>query len=872
MDAVDIRKTFLDFFREKAHTIVPSAPMVLKDDPTLMFTNAGMNPFKDIFLGNRPAKSPRVADTQKCLRVSGKHNDLEEVGVDTYHHTMFEMLGNWSFGDYFKQEAIDWAWELLTDRYGIDKDSLYITVFEGDEGDGLALDQEAMDMWLKHVPAARIIKADKKDNFWEMGETGPCGPCSEIHVDIRSRAERDAVPGADLVNQDHPQVIEIWNLVFMQFMRKADGSLEPLPAQHIDTGMGFERLAAVLQNKQSNYDTDVFQPLIGQLSSASGHTYTGGDDKANVALRVCADHVRAVAFSIADGQLPSNAGAGYVIRRILRRAVRYGYSFLGFDAPFLHALVPVLDGQMGDFFPELRQQRELIEKVIREEEEGFLHTLDKGIGLLDERIGKGNRLAGQDAFELYDTFGFPIDLTALICGEKGVEVDHPGFEAALAQQKERSRAAGKMDAGDWTVLEDDKVEEFVGYDRTETPVRITRHREVKVKDKTRYQLVFNLTPFYPEGGGQVGDTGALIDADGNRTTILTTRKENELILHITDRLPAAMTGTFTAQVNMDKRSATTLNHTATHLLHEALRDVLGQHVEQKGSLVKDAALRFDFSHFQKVTAEELLEVEARVNAAIRENRLRDERRNIPLEEAKSAGAMMLFGEKYGDTVRMIGFGPSVELCGGTHVSATGEIGLFRITSEGAVAAGIRRIEAETGQRAYAGVSADREVLRQAGDALKQPADLVKAVEELQAKVAGLQKEVEGHRKAQAGALKQTLLQEIERPGGPGTPGMLVREVPLDAGAIKDIAFQLKAEAAPLFAVLGSQVGGKPTLTCLITEDLAQEKDWNAGQLIRDLARHIQGGGGGQPFFATAGGKQASGLPDALAAAKAVFNN
>jgi len=871
MDAVNIRRTFLDFFREKAHEIVPSAPMVLKDDPTLMFTNAGMNPFKDVFLGNRPAKSPRVADTQKCLRVSGKHNDLEEVGVDTYHHTMFEMLGNWSFGDYFKQEAIDWAWELLTDRYGIDKDRLYITVFEGDAMDNLPLDQEAIDIWSKHVAADRILKADKKDNFWEMGETGPCGPCSEIHVDIRGAAERAAVPGAELVNQDHPQVIEIWNLVFMQFMRKADGSLEPLPAQHIDTGMGFERLAAVLQGKQSNYDTDVFQPLIGKLAAASGHPYTGGDDKANVALRVCADHVRAVAFSIADGQLPSNAGAGYVIRRILRRAVRYGYSFLGFEAPFLHSLVPVLAEQMGDFFPELSQQGDLIAKVIREEEEGFLRTLDKGIGLLDERIGGGQSLSGQDAFELYDTYGFPIDLTALICGEKGVEVDHPGFEDALAQQKERSRAAGKMDAGDWTVLEDDKVEEFVGFDRTESQVRITRYREVKVKDRTRYQLVFNLTPFYPEGGGQVGDTGKLTDADGHSTPILTTRKENELILHITDRLPASLSGNFTASVDAGKRRETTLNHTATHLLHEALRDVLGTHVEQKGSLVKDEALRFDFSHFQKMTEEEVQEVETIVNAAIRENRARDERRNIPIEEAKEAGAMMLFGEKYGDTVRMIGFGPSVELCGGTHVDATGEIGLFRITSESAVAAGIRRIEAETGHRAYAGMTQERNTLKKAADALKQPADVVKAVEELQSKLASLQKEVEGHRREKAGALKQSLLGEIERPGGPGTAGMLIREVPLDAGAIKDIAFQLKAEAAPLFAVLGSQTGGKPTLTCLITEDLAAERDWNAGQLIRDLAKHIQGGGGGQPFFATAGGKKAEGMQDALDAARAVFN-
>ena len=601
MDAANIRRTFLDFFREKSHEIVPSAPMVLKDDPTLMFTNAGMNPFKDVFLGNRPPKAPRVADSQKCLRVSGKHNDLEEVGVDTYHHTMFEMLGNWSFGDYFKQEAIDWAWELLTERYGIEKDRLYITVFEGDKADGLSLDKEAMDIWLKHVPEERILQANKKDNFWEMGETGPCGPCSEIHVDIRNEQDRKTTPGADLVNQDHPQVIEIWNLVFMQFMRKANGDLEPLPAQHIDTGMGFERLAAVLQGKQSNYDTDVFQPLIAQLSKTSGRPYTGGDDKVNVALRVCADHVRAVAFSIADGQLPSNAGAGYVIRRILRRAVRYGYSFLELDRPFLFELVAVLSQQMGDFFPELKQQEGLIAKVIKEEEESFLRTLDNGIKLLDERTRGADRLGGEAAFELYDTFGFPIDLTMLICDEKSVAVDIPGFEAALARQRNESRAAGKMEAGDWVVLEDDKIEEFVGYERTEAEVRITRWREVKIKDKTRYQLVFHLTPFYPEGGGQVGDNGHLEGPDGETVPILTTKKENELILHISDQLPPNPNAKFRAVVNSEDRRDTTLNHSATHLLHEALRSVLGTHVEQKGSLVKNSALRFDFSHFQKVS-------------------------------------------------------------------------------------------------------------------------------------------------------------------------------------------------------------------------------------------------------------------------------
>ena len=872
MDAANIRRTFLDFFREKSHEIVPSAPMVLKDDPTLMFTNAGMNPFKDVFLGNRPPKAPRVADSQKCLRVSGKHNDLEEVGVDTYHHTMFEMLGNWSFGDYFKQEAIDWAWELLTERYGIEKDRLYITVFEGDKADGLSLDKEAMDIWLKHVPEERILQANKKDNFWEMGETGPCGPCSEIHVDIRNEQDRKTTPGADLVNQDHPQVIEIWNLVFMQFMRKANGDLEPLPAQHIDTGMGFERLAAVLQGKQSNYDTDVFQPLIAQLSKTSGRPYTGGDDKVNVALRVCADHVRAVAFSIADGQLPSNAGAGYVIRRILRRAVRYGYSFLELDRPFLFELVAVLSQQMGDFFPELKQQEGLIAKVIKEEEESFLRTLDNGIKLLDERTQGVDRLGGEAAFELYDTFGFPIDLTMLICDEKSVAVDIPGFEAALARQRNESRAAGKMEAGDWVVLEDDKIEEFVGYERTEAEVRITRWREVKIKDKTRYQLVFHLTPFYPEGGGQVGDNGHLEGPDGETVPILTTKKENELILHISDQLPPNPNAKFRAVVNSEDRRDTTLNHSATHLLHEALRSVLGTHVEQKGSLVKNSALRFDFSHFQKVSPEELQEVEDKVNAAVRENRLLDERRNIPLEEAKAAGAMMLFGEKYGDTVRMIGFGSSVELCGGTHVGATGEIGLFRITSEGAVAAGIRRIEAETGEQAVAGTVAQRDLLRRTAEVLKSPADLVGAVTELQSKVNSLQKEVEGHRRAQAMELKRNLIGQIERPGGEGTPGLLVQEVSLEAGAIKDIAFQLKAEAAPLFAVLGSRSGGKPTITCLITEELAAEKDWNAGKLVRDFARHIKGGGGGQAFFATAGGKDSNGLEAALDAARTHFAN
>ena len=870
MKSVDIRRTFLEFFRSKSHEIVPSAPMVLKDDPTLMFTNAGMNPFKDVFLGNRPAASPRVADSQKCLRVSGKHNDLEEVGVDTYHHTMFEMLGNWSFGDYFKQEAIDWAWELLTVRYGINPDDLYITVFEGDAEDGLERDAEAIEIWKKHVPEDRILLASKKDNFWEMGAIGPCGPCSEIHVDIRTAAQRAKVPGADLVNMDHPQVIEIWNLVFMQFNRMADGSLVELPAQHIDTGMGFERLAAVLQGVQSNYDTDVFQPMIQHLAGKAGLKYGGSDKKPDVAMRVMSDHVRAVAFAIADGQLPSNTGAGYVIRRILRRAVRYGYSFLSFESPCMHELVPILSGQLGEFFPELKAQEALIARVICEEEESFLRTLDRGIGLLEQKVSGATVLKGADAFELFDTFGFPIDLTALICSEKGVEVDSEGFEACLKQQKERSRAAGKVEAGDWVVLAEDDVEEFVGYDRLDVPVKIMRHREVSVGGEKRFQLVFNLTPFYPEGGGQIGDSGVIESAGkkGETVEILTTKRENQLIIHMCEALPSDVKADFTARVDAGSRVDTTRNHSATHLLHEALRAELGEHVEQKGSLVRQKSLRFDFCHFEKVTDEQLRSIEDAVNAAILENRPLNEQRGVPLDEASKAGALMLFGEKYGDTVRVIGFGSSVELCGGTHVGGTGEIGLFRLVSESGVAAGIRRIEAQTGREAMAAVRADRNLVESIAGVLRCSGDVLKAVEELKASAAGLEKKLEAVDRDKAGSVKSDLVAKIRTSAG---VGVLIEEVDLDVGAIKDIAFQLKGEHAPLFAVLASRKG-KPTIICLVTEGLVKGQELHAGQLVGQLARHIKGGGGGQPFFATAGGKDASGIPEALKAARAVADS
>jgi alanyl-tRNA synthetase len=861
MKAQQIRQTFLEFFESKAHEVVPSAPMVIKDDPTLMFTNAGMNQFKDIFLGNKPAKSSRIADTQKCLRVSGKHNDLEEVGVDTYHHTMFEMLGNWSFGDYFKKEAIEWAWELLTDVYKINPENLYITIFEGDEKDGLEQDDEAREIWKALVSDDKILACSKKDNFWEMGETGPCGPCSEIHIDLRSNEDKSKVPGRTLVNADHPEVIEIWNLVFMEFNRQADGSLNPLPNKHIDTGMGFERLATVLQSKKSNYDTDVFSPLISRISALSGKTYSGSDSKTDVAIRVISDHVRAVAFSIADGQLPSNTGAGYVIRRILRRAIRYSYSFLDMNEPFIHELVAVLDEQMGSYFKELHGQKDLIQNVIREEEESFLRTLAKGISRLEDIVANtsGKVLDGKEVFELYDTYGFPVDLTALIAGEKGFTIDEVGFNSELETQKNRSRAVGKIEAGDWVVQAEDSVEEFVGYDLLETEIKITRFRNVKHKGKDQVQMVFNLTPFYPEGGGQVGDTG-LIEAAGHKVRILNTVKENNLIIHVSEKLPSDPSVTFNAKVDSARRLTTERHHSVTHLLHHALRTTLGTHVEQKGSLVHPDYLRFDFSHFAKLSDEELAQVELQVNTMIQENLYLDEKRNIPLSEAKAAGAMMLFGEKYGDTVRLIQFGNSKELCGGTHVKATGNIGLFKIVSESAIAAGIRRIEAVAGHAALKLVNDRLEELKSIHYLLKNPQDSQKAVNELLEKNQALSKELEKFMKEKTSGLKLEMKKRIKQVNG---VNFLAERVDLGPAEVKDLSFQLKGEVNSLFAVFGSESDGKAMLTCMVTEDLVSSKGLDAGKIIRELAKDIQGGGGGQAFFATAGGKDSGGLDKAI---------
>ena len=870
MESRRVRQLFLDFFASKGHVIVPSAPMVIKDDPTLMFNNAGMNPFKDIFLGNSPIVQPRIADTQKCLRVSGKHNDLEEVGVDTYHHTMFEMLGNWSFGDYFKQEAIDWAWELLTEHYGLEKDRLYVTVFGGDAGDGLEEDLEARGMWAAHVAEDRILAGSKKDNFWEMGETGPCGPCSEIHVDLRSDAERAAEPGRDWVNRDHPQVVEIWNLVFMQFNRMADGSLVPLPNAHIDTGMGFERLCMALQGKRSNYDTDVFTPMIARIAAVSGRTYTAGTGKSDVAFRVIADHIRAVSFSIADGQLPSNAGAGYVIRRILRRAIRYGHSFLGLHEPFMHKLVGTLADQMGDAFPELHAQRSLIERVILEEEEAFLRTLSKGIDLLTDRLAAlpaGGVLPGASVFELYDTFGFPADLTALVASEAGFSIDQPGFDAELARAKERSRAAGKIKTDDWVDVHPAPTDEpFIGYDALEADTHLVRYRRVESKGKVMYQIALASTPFYPEGGGQIGDTGYLWDGR-ERIAVLDTKRENNLIVHFTATLPEVPEAPVKAVVDAAARRDTEKNHSATHLVHEALREVLGTHVEQRGSLVRPDSLRFDFSHFSKPSAAELLAVEDRVNERIQANLARDERRAIPLAEAREAGAMMLFGEKYGDRVRMIGFGTSKELCGGTHVPATGAIGQFRILSEGAVAAGIRRIEATTGMGALQRAREDEAALDRIRTALKSPQDVVRATEDLLARTAAMARELEVLKREQARHVKAALLQRIEVRDG---VHVLVAEVDLDAASVKDLAFQLRSEQAPFFGVLGSLAEGKVTLTVALSDDLVGGRGMNATGIVRDLARHIDGGGGGQPFFATAGGKKPEGLQAALQHARGLL--
>ncbi|WP_139855950.1 alanine--tRNA ligase [Aequorivita sinensis] len=862
MKSKEIRSKFLEFFKSKEHLVVPSAPMVVKNDPTLMFINSGMAPFKEYFLGNGKPKSNRISDTQKCLRVSGKHNDLEEVGMDTYHHTMFEMLGNWSFGDYFKKEAIEWAWELLTEVYKIDKDILYVTIFEGDESEGLERDTEAYNLWKQFVPEDRILNGNKKDNFWEMGDQGPCGPCSEIHVDIRSAEEKAKISGKDLVNQDHPQVVEVWNLVFMQFNRKANGSLEKLAAQHVDTGMGFERLCTVLQNKTSNYDTDVFTPLIREIEAITETKY-GKDEKKDIAIRVIADHVRAVAFSIADGQLPSNTGAGYVIRRILRRAIRYGFTFLDKKEPFIYKLVATLTDQMGEAFPELVSEKNLMTNVIREEEQSFLRTLDQGLVLLENIIESADskEISGKKAFELYDTFGFPIDLTALILRERGYSLNEEEFNAELQQQKDRSRAATKVETGDWIVLEEDEVEEFVGYDTLKTRVRITKYRKVESKkDGEMYQLVFNLTPFYPEGGGQVGDKGYLEAADGGVTYIVDTKKENNLIIHFSKTLPRTIEDPFLAVVDEKQRFRTASNHTATHLLHQGLRNILGDHIAQKGSMVHSRNLRFDFSHFAKVTDEELKQVEDFVNARIREGIALEERRNIPYQQAIDEGAIALFGEKYGDAVRAIKFGKSMELCGGTHVGNTNDIWHFIITSEGAVASGIRRIEAITGDAAKQYFIDRSESFASVQKALNNAKDPVKAVENLQEENSNLQKQIQQLLKDKAKNLKGDLKSEIKEVNG---INFLAKKIDLDAGGMKDLAFEMGGESENLFLVFGAENDGKALLACYISKELAAEKDLNAGKIVRELGKFIQGGGGGQAFFATAGGKNPAGIDEAL---------
>ena len=864
MTSKEIRKRFLDYFESKGHTIVPSAPMVVKNDPTLMFTNAGMNQFKDIFLGNATPAMKRAADSQKCLRVSGKHNDLEEVGHDTYHHTMFEMLGNWSFGDYFKKEAIDWAWELLTDVYGINPELLYATVFEGSAEDGTELDEEARQAWLKHLPAERILLGNKHDNFWEMGETGPCGPCSEIHIDIRTEEEKRAsgIPGRDLVNQSDPHVIEIWNLVFMQFERKADGHLEPLPAKNIDTGMGFERLCAVLQGKNSNYDSDVFTGLLGKISELSGHKY-GESAETDVAMRVCADHIRAITFSIADGQLPSNVKAGYVIRRILRRAVRYGYTFLGFNEPFLCRLVPQLIEDMGDAYPEIKAQQKLIESVIREEENAFLRTLDRGIRLLDDYMEKNAAtkvLPGVDAFVLYDTFGFPIDLTELIAGEKGYKVDIEGFQVELGKQKERARNATANEFGDWTIYNEGEDVEFTGYDATELEgVRLLKSRKVVQKNKEMLQLVFDRTPFYGEMGGEVGDTGVAVSANGETVKILNTVKENNLTIHIADKLPSDCTASFTLKVDAMRRQQIANNHTATHLLDRALREIIGTHVEQKGSYVCDKYLRFDFSHFEKLSDEQIHNVEMRVNEFIRSNFPLEENRSATKAEADEMGAIALFGEKYGDRVRVVKFGPSVELCGGCHTSRTGNIGLFKITSESAIAAGVRRIEAVSGAEAEKLVYAAQEMVKTARALFGGAPALIDAIHKMIDENDVYKKQIAEVTKEKTARLKEALLSTAEQINGHNV--IKIKES-RDLTMLRDAATMLQKEASNLVLAAAFEVSGKPQLLLMYSADLVAAGR-NAGADIREAAKLIQGGGGGQPGLATAGGKDVAGLDAAL---------
>ncbi len=867
MTTQEIRQAFLDFFASKGHQIVPSAPIVIKNDPTLMFTNAGMNQFKDLFLGDANIKYSRIADTQRCLRVSGKHNDLEEVGIDTYHHTMFEMLGNWSFGDYFKKDAIAWSWELLTEVYQIPKDKLYVTVFEGDEKEGLPKDQEAYDYWKEFIDEDRILQGNKKDNFWEMGETGPCGPCSEIHVDCRTDEEKKSVDGKTLVNNDHPQVIEIWNNVFMQYNRLKDGSLQTLPAQHVDTGMGLERLVRVLQEKTSNYDTDVFQPLIQFIAEHAKVKY-GEDEKLDIAMRVMADHIRAISFAIADGQLPSNNKAGYVIRRILRRAVRYGYTFLNFKDPFLNKLVPLLSDQFENVFPELAAQKDFVLKVVLEEEISFLKTLATGIQRFEKYSGNGKNIEGSFAFELYDTFGFPIDLTELMAREKGLSVDMEGFDSELQKQKTRSRAATAIDTGDWVIVNQGDEVEFTGYTELETECKILRYRTISAKGKDQFQIVLDKTPFYAESGGQVGDTGRLEDHSRLfQFEVTDTRKENGLVVHYVDILPADFEGSFWALVDEDKRHSTENNHSATHLLHAALKQVLGSHVNQKGSLVNADYLRFDFSHFSKLSAEEISEVESIVNRKIRQNIKLKEQQNVPYEEALQSGVTALFGEKYGDHVRVITFDDhySKELCGGTHVQATGQIGYFKIVSESAVAAGVRRIEAISGDKAEQYIVEQQKVLSELRELLKNPGNLIKSVENLLEENSRLRKETEKSTLEKSAGLKNELAKKAENING---VNFIAEKVELpNADAIKNLAFGIKDLVSDLFLVIAAEIDGKPNLTVMVSDNLVKEKGLNAGSIIRELAKEIKGGGGGQPFYATAGGKDVSGLESALAKAK-----
>ncbi len=869
MTSKEIRNAFLNFFKEKEHLIVPSAPLVLKNDPTLMFTNSGMAQFKDFFLGNKIPPAKRIADTQKCLRVSGKHNDLEDVGLDTYHHTMFEMLGNWSFGDYFKKDALDWSWELLTKVYKLPKNRLYVSVFGGDEKENLSMDQEAYDIWKSMVDESHIILGNKKDNFWEMGESGPCGPCSEIHIDLRSEEEIAKKSGRELVNNDHPQVVEIWNNVFMQFERMANGSLRALPDKHVDTGMGFERLCMAIQQKTSNYDTDVFQPLIQFIAKKASKVY-GNDEKTDIALRVVSDHIRAIAFTIADGQLPSNNKAGYVIRRILRRAVRYGYTYLNFKEPFLHLLVPILANQFEDVFPELKAQEDFIKRVILEEENSFLKTLDTGLKLMDEIILKNKKnniqiIDGKTVFELYDTFGFPLDLTALVARENGFTIDEVSFNEELKIQKDRSKQDAVKETGDWIILNKGDESRFIGYDETETISQILKYRKVKIKEKTLFQLVLDETPFYAESGGQVGDTGELIfKADETKKIKITdTKKENDLTIHLTaddiENLDQLLNTPVLSKISGTKRKLTNNNHSATHLMHAALKEVLGMHVNQKGSLVNESALRFDFSHFAKLSDDEIAKVEKIVNLKIRENILLDEKRNVPIQKAKEFGAMALFGEKYGDFVRVITFDNkfSIELCGGTHVKATGEIGLFKIISETAVAAGVRRIEAVTAFEAENLINDQLNILNEVKEILKNPKDLKKAVNDLLEEKNKLQKQIEVFQFDQINILKEDLLKKIIKKDG---INILIEKIKLPTSeSLKQLAYDIKAVSEPLYLVLAAEIDGKPQIAVMLSDIIIKEKNLNAVQIVKELAKEIKGGGGGQPFFATAGGIDLDGL-------------